>query len=120
MRKSLAALICASTLAAGCTSDAGVTAAVKSKLAADKAVSAFDVDVDTRYHVVTLTGRVDSAGEHDQAIRIARETRGVRDVIDRLRIPQAAAIRGAHETEDRPVGTSGLRDLPPDGDAVIT
>src|SRR6185436_5804913 len=90
------------------------------KLAADKHVKAFEVDVDTQHHVVTLAGRVDSLAEHDRAIQVARDTRGVRDIVDRLRIAEAAATSGETEALDRPVGTSGMRHLPMDGDNMVT
>jgi osmotically-inducible protein OsmY len=35
---------------------------------------------------VTLTGTVRSVDEHDRAVRLARETAGVTQVVDRLRI----------------------------------
>ena len=41
--------------------DAGITSAVKSKLAADDTVKAYQVDVDTNNHVVTLSGDVNTS-----------------------------------------------------------
>lgn len=64
--------------------DAGVTAAVKAKLLADPAVAGLKIDVDTQNGVVTLTGRVKSAAEKAEALRLARETTGVKSVTDRL------------------------------------
>src|SRR5688572_3307034 len=63
-------------------SDPGVTTAVKSKLAADDTVRAYQIDVDTNDRVVTLSGTVETAAEKDHAIMIARQTDGVRDVVD--------------------------------------
>jgi hypothetical protein len=48
-------------------SDPGITTAVKTKLAADDTVKAYEINVDTTNHVVTLTGNVDSAAAKDQA-----------------------------------------------------
>ena len=64
--------------------DASLTTAVKAKLLADTAVSGLRIDVDTLGGVVTLSGEVRSQTEKDVAVRLARETTGVRDVNDRL------------------------------------
>ena len=87
------------TVACGQT-DAGITTSVKSRLAADEAVKAYQVDVDTANHVVTLRGDVETAAQKEQAIRIARDTEGVRDVIDQLRVNPTAATSGRIDTED--------------------
>src|SRR5258705_2367636 len=75
-------------------SDPGITTAVKTKLAADDTVKAYQINVDTTNRVVTLTGNVDSAAARDQAIVIARRTNGVNDVVDHIIIapaPQATS-----------------------------
>jgi hyperosmotically inducible protein len=66
--------------------DASITAAVKSKLVADSTVGGLKIDVDTKDGVVTLSGPVKSRTEKDTALRIARETTGVRNVQDNLNI----------------------------------
>jgi osmotically-inducible protein OsmY len=58
--------------------DGVVLMKVKSKLAADPDVSALDIDVDVSRGVVTLTGDVGSSAQANEAIRIARETDGVK------------------------------------------
>lgn len=75
-------------------SDAGITTAVKSKLAADDTVKAYEVDVDTQNRVVTLSGDVDTEAQRAHAIMIARNTDGVTDVIDQLRVNPIAATSG--------------------------
>jgi len=75
--------------------DAGITTNVKTKFAADETVKAYQVDVDTRNGVVTLSGAVETSTAKEQAIRIARETDGVRDVIDQIRVGEAAATFGS-------------------------
>jgi hyperosmotically inducible protein len=71
----------------GCAqTDPGITAAVKSKLAADTQVKAYEINVDTHDGVVTLTGNVDSSAAKEQAIIVARGTDGVHDVIDHLNV----------------------------------
>jgi hypothetical protein len=62
--------------------DSVVTAKIKTKMMADKAVSADKIEVDTRDGVVTLTGMVQSQEAKDHALRIARETNGARKVVD--------------------------------------
>jgi osmotically-inducible protein OsmY len=64
--------------------DATITAAVKSKLIADTTVGGLKIDVDTQSGVVSLAGPVKSQNEKDTALRIARETSGVKDVQDKL------------------------------------
>ena len=74
--------------------DSGITTAVKSKLAADDTVKAYQVDVDTNNHVVTLKGDVNSSLAKERAVEIARNTDGVRDVIDQIRVMDTAATSG--------------------------
>ena len=92
----LGAVAVATTMTAACSqSDAGVTTAVKSKLAADDTVKAYRIDVDTKDKVVTLKGEVDTAAAKDRAVEIAKATEGVRDVVDVLVIaPKPAATSG--------------------------
>jgi hypothetical protein len=75
-------------------SDAGITTAVKSKLAADDTVKAYKVDVDTQNKVVTLSGEVDNSAQKEHAVLIARNTKGVADVIDNMRVNPTAATSG--------------------------
>ena len=66
--------------------DGAVTAKIKSKMALDDHVKARAIDVDTSGTVVTLSGVVQTADERDRAVRLARETAGVTEVIDRLEV----------------------------------
>jgi hyperosmotically inducible protein len=72
--------------AACAQSDPGITTAVKSKLAADDTVKAYQIDVDTSSGVVTLTGNVDTSAAKEKAIILARGTAGVADVVDHLNV----------------------------------
>ena len=81
------------TVACGQT-DAGITTAVKSKMAADDMVKAYQVDVDTSNKVVTLSGEVETMAQKEHAVTIARNTDGVTDVIDQLRVNPTAATSG--------------------------
>jgi Predicted periplasmic or secreted lipoprotein len=65
-------------------SEGALTAKIKSKMALDDLVQARSIDVTTRGEVVTLSGTVRSASEHDRAVQLARETAGVTQVVDRL------------------------------------
>ena len=89
----LSAVVLAFTVACS-QSDAGITTAVKSKLAADDMVKAYQVDVDTQNKVVTLSGDVETSAQRDHAVMIARNTDGVSEVIDRLRVNPTAATSG--------------------------
>lgn len=101
MLQRLAVLLCASALAVACgQSDAGITTAVKAKLAADEMVKAYEIDVDTHRKVVTLTGEVETALAKDQALKIARETDGVRDVVDQLKVGETAATAGVRDHDN--------------------
>jgi hyperosmotically inducible periplasmic protein len=66
--------------------EARLTAKIKAKMALDDHVKARQIDVTTNGSTVTLSGTVGSDGEHDRAIRLARETDGITQVIDHLRI----------------------------------
>jgi osmotically-inducible protein OsmY len=104
MHQKFAILLSAGALAVtvACSqTDAGITTAVKSKMAGDDSVKASDIDVDTHNHVVTLNGTVASQAEKERAVMIARNTDGVSSVVDDLTVG--------------PVATSGSFDR--DGDA---
>lgn len=84
-----AGLIALTTVACAET-DPGITTAVKSKLAADDVVKSYRIDVDTRDHVVTLSGAVDTPAARSRAVELARGTDGVRDVVDQLTVAPGA------------------------------
>ena len=95
----VSAVVLAFTVACS-QSDAGITTAVKSKMAADDTVKAYQVDVDTKNKVVTLSGEVDTQTQREHAVLIARNTKGVSDVIDQLRVSQTAATSGVEISVD--------------------
>ncbi|HYV19951.1 MAG TPA: BON domain-containing protein [Verrucomicrobiae bacterium] len=66
--------------------DATITASVKMHLATGKGVAAHNINVDTRQGNVTLTGQVTSEAERQLAVRIARDTEGVREVTNELKV----------------------------------
>jgi hyperosmotically inducible protein len=63
-----------------------LTAKIKSKMALDDSVKARNINVDTNGTVVTVTGTVQSDQERERAVRLAKETAGVTQVVDRLHI----------------------------------
>jgi len=81
---------------AGCGHpDAGIQTAVRANLAADTSVPADEITVEAEHGVVRLTGTVETQVARRRALEIARETRGVRDVVDELQIvPGAEATTG--------------------------
>jgi hyperosmotically inducible protein len=69
--------------------DAGITTAVKAKLAAEKVSTLTRIDVDTNQGVVALNGTVKTVEDKVRAEQIARQVKGVRDVVNNLRIQAA-------------------------------
>jgi hyperosmotically inducible protein len=78
---------CSSTKTAGTqVDDAAITAKVKAKLAADGDINPFNIDVDTNEGVVTLQGRVAKEDARTKAEQLARDTDGVRRVINLVKV----------------------------------
>jgi osmotically-inducible protein OsmY len=72
--------------ARGAVQEGGITAKIKAKMALDDSVKAFDISVDTDGSIVTLSGVVGSAAQRERAVQLARETEGVTQVVDQLRL----------------------------------
>jgi hyperosmotically inducible periplasmic protein len=66
--------------------DGALGAKIKSKMALDDLVKAIDINVDVKDGVVTLTGKVGSVKEKERALQLARETTGVKNVVDKLTV----------------------------------
>jgi hyperosmotically inducible protein len=66
--------------------DAAITASVKTRLIAERSVRALDINVDTRYKIVTLNGKVSSVAAKNRAIEIAKMVSNVKKVISNLKI----------------------------------
>jgi carbamoylphosphate synthase small subunit len=66
--------------------DAALTSKIKAKMVLDDTIKARSIDVTTDADTVTLTGVVRSATERERAVQLARETAGVANVVDRLKI----------------------------------
>ena len=89
----IAAVTIAVSLSGGCAKripdaldDTTITARVKTAMLNDPVIGALPIDVATTSSVVTLSGRVKSQSERDQAIALARQVSGVSEVKDALQI----------------------------------
>ena len=78
----------AATTVGATLEEAALTTKIKAKMALDDVVKARSIDVTTRGTTVTLSGIVESKAEHDRAMALARETEGVKDVIDNMKMLQ--------------------------------
>ncbi len=111
MYKRFAGLTCAIAvvlLTVACAkSDVGITTSVKSRLAADDTVKAYQINVDTKEGVVTLTGEVPSQAAKETAVQVARATDGVVSVVDNLTIAMAGADRGLGDSAAATAGRVG-------------
>lgn len=85
--------------------DPAITAAVKSKLLADKTVSGLKIDVDTKDGVVTLNGSADTKAESQRAVKLARGTSGVKRVVNNLTVTAAAKPAATPATKAPPKKT---------------
>jgi hyperosmotically inducible protein len=123
MLQRFAALVGVAALTVACAqTDAGITTNVKSKIAVDDTVKAYQVNVDTRNGVVTLTGDVDSPLAKERAAQIARNTDGVREVVDNITVTESAPTGGLYDRGDADRGTGNIGDNVGNitGDAGIT
>jgi len=92
-KMTLLATILATPRVAGCGKTVGetiddttITTRVKTAMLNDPAVGGLSIDVDTYKGVVTLSGRVKTPAERDQALALARKTDGVTEVKDALQV----------------------------------
>jgi osmotically-inducible protein OsmY len=87
----VAAVLAISTVACGKTvgeaiDDTTITTRVKTAMLNDPTVGGLRVDVDTFKGVVTLSGRVKSQTERNQAVALARGVDGVTEVKDAMQV----------------------------------
>lgn len=81
--------------------DAAITSAVKTKLLADTKVGGLKIDVDTNNNVVTLSGKVGTVAERNEALRLTRTTSGVKRVVNKLVIDKTVATTGRTDKDDK-------------------
>ena len=79
------------------TGDAATTTRVKTALALNKRVSAFDIHVETSNNNVTLTGQVPTDNDSRVAEEIVRGTKGVAIVANNLKVAQKIQAVSAEE-----------------------
>lgn len=101
-------------------SDTDITAKVKLKLAGEKGLKGSDVDVTTTNAVVTLTGTAATSSAKDEAGRLTKEVKGVKDVDNELKTPsgsetgaktKALASDAKHEVSDSWITTKVKSEL---------
>ncbi|MDB5969714.1 MAG: molecular chaperone OsmY [Hydrocarboniphaga sp.] len=66
------------------TKDTAITTKIKTKLAADKGLSAMDIHVETTGGIVTLSGTVDNKAQVELAESVVKKTSGVKSVENKL------------------------------------
>lgn len=77
--------------------DSTITARVKAALIDDKSFSSTDISVKTENKAVTLSGSVDSKAQQEQAVKVAKEVKGVASVDDKLSVLEkepSASLKG--------------------------
>ncbi|HEY0975065.1 MAG TPA: BON domain-containing protein [Solimonas sp.] len=67
-------------------SDAAVTAKVKAALLAEKNLKSLDINVETQNGVVQLSGFAVSSAQVDQAVDVATNVKGVKNVKNDIRL----------------------------------
>lgn len=94
----LASMFVVVALVSGCTAltgksagtnvdDAGITASVKTNLASERGMQTLtSIDVDTNRGIVSLNGMVESTAAKQRAVDIARQTTGVKSVVNNLQV----------------------------------
>ena len=68
------------------TTDAAITAKIKGKYALDKDVSALNISVNTTEGIVTLSGTASNYEAIAQAMLLAMETEGVKQVVSTIQV----------------------------------
>jgi osmotically-inducible protein OsmY len=66
--------------------DPAITTAVKTSLLADPDSAGLKIDVDTKDAIVTLKGTVATEAEKTRAENVAKDTKGVRSVVNDLKV----------------------------------
>lgn len=98
--------------------DAAIAAKIKSNLLWNKHTDGLDIRVDMDNGVATLTGTVKHGIQRDLAVQIAKNTSGVRRVVDELTIDPDAP--GVSETISESVGVAAEKAGQAVNDAWIT
>lgn len=111
----LAGVALACACAKSADADATITTEIQSKLETDRIVTnPSRIQVSTNKKVVTLSGPVDTPAAQQQAVKLARSTDGVKNVVDNLSVtPGGSSVSsgGAPNSPTMPPISSG----PPPG-----
>jgi len=99
-------------------SDSGITTAVKTKLAADVIVKDSEINVDTGRNIVTLNGTVDIPAAKERAVMIARDSKGVVQVVDDIVVDREVAATTGTVEEKAVDNADSVKDMT--RDAAIT
>lgn len=94
--------------ARGADSNQKVADAVASAIRTSPALQGYRIEIDAKDGLVTLTGAVGHPAEHDQAIELARQVRGVSAVVDYVRVSQDAAVQPAQYQQVAMHGNRGF------------
>ncbi len=98
--------------------DVWLSTKIHAKFVGDRDIKARDVNVSTQDGVVTLKGRVLNESEHQLALTLAKNTDGVKQVVDNLDVevagpPPARTVNGGTAGAAATSGTSALPASPP-------
>jgi len=89
--------------------DSVITVKIKAEYAKDKQVSAMRIKVDTDDKgAVTLSGNAKSNAEADQAVRIARDTKGVTSVRNNIVVGDTGGKKSTTESVKQNVGDASI------------
>jgi hyperosmotically inducible protein len=66
--------------------DTAISTKIKASLIKDQELKAFDIHVDTDHGIVHLTGTVDTSVQKADAVRIAKTTENVKDVVNDITV----------------------------------
>jgi hypothetical protein len=113
----MAAVAVAACVACGDSQDDGISTSVGAKLTADQAAGTSQVKVATNNGVVTLSGTADTPAAKEQAVKTARETEGVREVVDNIQVKGAESAEGSAQTGGG-IGDSAAKAASATGDAA--
>jgi osmotically-inducible protein OsmY len=79
--------------------DAWISTQVKTKLFTDNAVRGIDIHVETTKGIVYLTGQAQALPERNRAIELARQVRGVKEVVSYILVDGKAIPLTDHKTD---------------------
>jgi hypothetical protein len=66
--------------------EAALTGKIKAKIALDDTVKSADVQVHSKDGIVTLSGKANTAAQRDRILQLARETSGVRSIVNEMTV----------------------------------